>query len=100
AERIGHAGLEMRAKDHGIHTLERLLDRHRLLQDVDAVLILFDHPLDGFEMALDRSKPRGHVLLGVGLHARHRTAGPGGWGRGGRAHPPYSAGATSAPVAA
>src|ERR1700682_2384985 len=77
-ERVGHACLEVLLEHQGIAALERLLDRHRLLQHVDAVLVLLDHALHGLEVAGDRAQPGDDVLTALLVH--DRILAPGGEG--------------------
>ena len=63
-----------------VDALERLLDGHRLLQHVDAVLVLFDHALDRFQVTRDRPEPRDDVLAGFFVHGRILAPGGGGPG--------------------
>ena len=51
--------------------LERLRGRRDLREDVDAVLVFFDHPLQPADLALDAAQPlQIRVLLaGVARHA-------------------------------
>src|SRR5690606_29798103 len=53
---------------------QRAVDRGNLLEDVDAVDVLVDHPLQAADLALDAAQPSEVLLLGHGVpaHARPR----------------------------
>jgi len=48
-----HAAFEVASEDQGLELLDRAPDRVGLLENVDAVLVLFDHAAHALEMALD-----------------------------------------------
>src|SRR5207237_10393118 len=80
SERLRQAGREVLFQDEHIDSLGRLRDGHRLLHDVDAVLVLFDHPLDSFEMAGDRTQTGDDVVTCSVAHVRILPRGGGGRG--------------------
>jgi hypothetical protein len=52
--------------------IQRCLDRRDLSQNVNAVAVLLDHPLDAAHLALNTSQPRLELILGGCVAARRR----------------------------
>src|SRR5262249_4297552 len=54
---VGHARLDVPAQQELLDLLERALYRRDLEQDVDAVCLAVDHPLETLHLPLDPSEP-------------------------------------------
>src|SRR5262245_39753021 len=63
AERVGHARFDVAAEEELLYLLERTLHRRDLEQDVDAVRLARDHPLQPLHLALDAPGPPQRLLL-------------------------------------
>lgn len=73
--RIGHAVLQVVVKQPQRNGLECLRDCRHLGENVDAIRVLIDHPLQAPYLALDAPQPRLHdvLLVCVSRHADHCT---------------------------
>src|SRR5256885_15440199 len=69
AKRVGHAGLDMPTQQELLDLLERALHRGDLEQDVDAVGLGVDHPLEPLHLPLDSPQPS--QRLGLRLLVDH-----------------------------
>src|SRR5438034_272332 len=73
--RAGDAVVDVLVEDLEGEALERCRDGRDLRQDVDAVAVVLDHPLDSAHLALDPMEPLderlfvGSVAIGVRAHA-------------------------------
>ena len=70
-ERIGDAVLDVVVEELERDALERGLHGGDLREDVDAVAILLDHPLDPAHLALDPVQPLDERLLVLRVAVRH-----------------------------
>jgi len=66
----GDAVLDVLVEDLERERFERRIDGGDLSQDLDAIAIFFEHPLDSAHLSLDAMKPldEGVLLLGVAVH--------------------------------
>src|SRR5690606_6927276 len=73
-DRRPRAALEVVAEQFLAHAAERLVHGRDLRQDVRAVALLLDHPLEAADLPLDAAQPLQVPLLDLRVHA-HRPAG-------------------------
>src|ERR1700735_1426049 len=73
---LGDAVTEMVLQQAERHRLQRPRHRGHLGEDVDAVLVVLDHPLQAAHLALDPAQPYQIVILagGVSVHSGLRSA--------------------------
>src|SRR6202034_1775350 len=72
---LGDAVTEMILQQAERHRLQRPRHRGHLGEDVDAVLVVLDHPLQAPHLALDPAQPHQVVILagGVSVHSGLRS---------------------------
>src|SRR5207302_485066 len=75
AQHVGDARLDVTAQEEPSHLLERALRRRDLQEDVDAVRVGADHPLEPLYLSLDPAQPPEHLPLRLDVdHARRRRS--------------------------
>jgi hypothetical protein len=63
-----HAGVEMAGQKFNSKRIERRPDGRNLVQDIDAIPIVFDHPLDSSDLSGNPIGSAPDTLAGVQLH--------------------------------
>jgi hypothetical protein len=68
-----HAGLEMAGQKFDSKRIKRRTDGRNLVQDIDAIPIVFDHPLDPSDLAGDSIGPAADAFPGILEHEHTYT---------------------------
>src|SRR3990172_4816828 len=68
ADALDDAMVEVAVQHHRLHLLDGAAHGEGLLQDLRAVLVLFDHAADPLQVTLDVVEALEHVLSNVVLH--------------------------------